>query len=365
MPGLKDSPDVGRDDAVSVLEVAVASLRHWRMIIVLPVTLALIAGSWAYTRERQYVATASLVPTGGDARGGGGAAALAQQFGLNISGDRSGGSPMFIMDLLKSRALLRQAVEATYVIPREGGPWRGNLIQYWGIQPQGPAPAWLRAVDQLRHAVNAAVNRETGMVVFSVAADHQELSEQIASKLLVILNEVDLKIRQGRALEEGRFIRGLVAEAEQELVRAEIAQRDFLRRNRQYHSAPELVLEHERLQRSVLMRQEIYTAVRRSQEQARADAIRDTPLFAVIDRPEDSAVPQGRGTIAKAVSGFVVGFLLALLIAVVREFMNRKRPLNSPEGDEFRRLLGQVRRDIRRPTRWVKSGSGTTAASSD
>jgi uncharacterized protein involved in exopolysaccharide biosynthesis len=352
------------DDAVSLVEVGVAMLRHWRLVLVLPVVLAIMAGAWSLTRERQYVVTASLIQKGGDARVPGGAAVIAQQFGVNLGGDRSNESPMFFMDLLKSMALLRKAVESTYQISTPSGPWSGTLIQYWKVEPQGSVPAWLRAVDRLRDRVTPSVNRETGVVLFSVEANHPELTEQIAIKLLELLNDFNLEVRQGRALDEGRFIAGRVTEAERALAASEIALRDFLRGNRTYQSSPELVLEHDRLQRTVMMRQEVYTSALRSQEQARIDAIRDTPLFTVIDRPNDAAVPLSRGTITKAISAFIVGLLMALVLAVISEFAKRRRA-SSPERDELRRLFQQVLSDVRRPSRWMRRVSAPSAASGD
>ena len=68
---------------------------------------------------------------------------------------------------------------------------------------------------------------------------------------------------------------------------AERAREDFLRQNRGFGNSPELMSEHDRLQRQVAMRQEVYTSLLRSQEQARIDAVRDTPLLAFIDTPSE------------------------------------------------------------------------------
>jgi uncharacterized protein involved in exopolysaccharide biosynthesis len=364
MPNLPDAPNAGSsDDAVSVLEIGAAMLRHWRMVLLLPLTLAIAAGIWSVTRERTYVATASLIQKGGDSRAGGGAAALAQQFGVSIGGTQSNESPMFFMDLLRSKALLRKTVEATYDIKGETGPWRGTLIQYWHVEADGTVPAWLSATGRLRDAVQPVVNRETGVLTFTVSTTNPELSEQVAGKLLELLNDFNLEVRQGRALDEGRFIGGRASEAEKKLVAAEVALRDFLRSNRQYQSSPELVLEHDRLERTVMMRQEVYTSALRSQEQASIDAVRDTPLFTVIDPPAGSSMPMSRGTVTKAMSGFVVGLLLSLLLAVTQDLMKRRKVSANPQSEEIRRLVRQLRADLLRPSRWFGRRQGSAESS--
>ncbi|MEX0907122.1 MAG: GNVR domain-containing protein [Gemmatimonadota bacterium] len=353
------------EDEISLVEIANVILRNWRLIVVLPLLIALVVGIWSLSGDRSYAASASFMSQGGEGRGTGGAAALAQQFGLSLGADRPGESPQFYVDLLKSRTVLRQAAESVYEIPTDAGRvWRGTLVEYWEFdQDLGPVPPWRRATESLEKNISASVGRETGVIRLTVSTDHPVLSERIAERLLVLLNEYNLEVRQTRAQEEGRFIGGRITEAQAELLAAEGALQEFLQQNREFGNSPELVFEHERLQRRVMMRQEVYTSLLRSQEQARIDAVRDVPLFTVIDHPAGTAEPEGRGTIMRAMLAFILGLMLAVIAAFVLEFARRSRESEDPQLREFQGLTRQAWHDLRHPRQWLRQREEEAPAS--
>lgn len=353
-----DAALASAEDEISLVEIINAILRNWRVVVVLPALLVVVVAVWSLTRERTYVASASFIPHTVETGGAGGAADLAQQFGVSLGTQRPGQSPQFYVDLMRSRTVLREVVEAEYqVATADGQVWTGTLVDYWDLREKpAPVPPWRRATEMLGEKISASVRRETGVFQLAVSADHPLLAEQIAGKLLELLNQFNLEVRQSRALDEGRFITARMQEAGAELLAAENALQDFLRQNRQFQNSPELTFEYDRLQRQVLMRQEVYTSLLRSQEQTRLDAVRDIPLFSLIDDPAGSAQPQGRGTILSVLLAFVVGLMLAAFVAFVRETTRRSRETNDPHYREFRHLARRVLSDIRHPDRWLRPG---------
>jgi len=356
----------GEEYEISLVEIANTILRNWRMIAVVPVTLALAIGLWTMSHHRTYSASASFIPQAAEGSEGGGAAALAQQFGVSLSTDRPGHSPQFYADILQSRAILRKAVESEYEVPgADGGAWTATLIELYEVDDSGPVTAWMEAADRLRDDVSTSVARETGVVRLTVSAAHPALGEQIAQRLLDLLNEYNLEVRQSRAQEEGQFISGRLAEAEGALLSAERALQEFLSQNREFMNSPELRFDHDRLQRQVAMRQEVYTSLLRSQEQARIDALRDTPLLTIIDSPIGAAEPEARGTAVRAFLAFMLGFVIAVFVALMGEFVRRSRERGDPHFGEFQGLIRQAWEDIRRPNRWLRRGTNKSVASGD
>jgi uncharacterized protein involved in exopolysaccharide biosynthesis len=353
-----------QEDEISLVEIANTILRQWRLVVAVPLVLALVVGLWTLGQDRTYAASGSFITQAGEGRSGGGAAALAQQFGISLGTERPGQSPQFYVDLLRSRAVLKEAVESEYHMPAENGTIRrANLIDFFEIEADGHMlPPWRRAADRLRDQISTSVARETGLVHVTVSATHPALAEQIAERLLEILNTFNTEVRQNRAQEEGRFISGRLTEAQAELLAAENELQDFLRQNRVFRNSPELMFEHDRLQRQVAIRQEVYTSLLRSQEEARIDAVRDTPLITVVDHPAGTAEPQGRGTVIRVMLAFMVGLMVAVVVAFIREATRRGRDSEDPHYREFQGLARQAWADLRHPARWLRRGRNSVAA---
>lgn len=346
------------EDGLSLVEVATISLRHWRVIAILPVVLALVVIAWTLRQEREYAATAAFMPQGSEARSAGTAAGLARQFGFDLGGDGSQQSPDFYVGLLRSRAVLRQAVEAEYTVPDEVGRVRtATLIDLYRIgHDTADSPPWRRAAQMLRANISTSVARETGIVQITVTAFHPALAEQIAERLLELLNTFNLEVLQSRAEGEARFMGGRIEQAQAELLAAEGVLKEFLTHNRQFPNSPELTFTHDRLQREVAMRQEVYTSLLRAQEQARIDAVRDTRLLVVIDPATGSAEPKARGVRLRAMLAFVLGLMISLIVAFATEMVRRARASGDRRYGELRALVGEVWYDVRNPTRWLRSG---------
>lgn len=339
-------PAAPEDDEVSFIGIANGLLRNWKLVVLLPFVFAFAAGVWSLTRHRQYVAAATFIPAAAQNRGISGAAALAQQFGVSVGSDRPTLSPQFYSDLLKSRAILRPAVTTKYKV----GAKEANLIEL--LEKEREANPAEEAVDELRGMVSPSVVRGTGVVQLIVSAEHPALAEQIATRLVDLLHAFNLESRQANAREEARFVGGRLKEALAELNAAENRLEEFLDTNRRFGN--EMASRHERLQREVAMRQELYTSLLTSQEQARIDGIRDTPLLTVIDDPAGSAKPQPRGTVGRVILAFIIGLVFSVVLVFIREFLRRGRAANNPDYEEFQGLARAVWADLPRPGRRAK-----------
>jgi uncharacterized protein involved in exopolysaccharide biosynthesis len=351
------------DEEISLLGAANTLLRNWRVVVGLPLVLALVVGMWAVSQERMYAATASFVPEAAESRSGG-AAALAQQFGVSLGGEQRGRSPQFYADLLRSPAILRPLVETEYRLPGQNGAIeQGTLIELLEISTASARrPSWRLAADEVLKKMSASVTRETGVIHVQVQSHHPGLAEQVAERLLGLLHEFNTEARQHRAQEEGRFIAERMADAQAEVLASEGALQDFLRHNREFRNSPELVFEHDRLQRQVAMRQEVFTSLLRAGEEARIDGVRDTPLLTVIDHPAGSALPQGRGTVRLSLLAFLLGLMVAVFVAFVRDSNRRSREAGDPHYREFEGLARQTWDELRRPARWLRRKEKPVAA---
>jgi uncharacterized protein involved in exopolysaccharide biosynthesis len=98
---------------------------------------------------------------------------------------------------------------------------------------------------------------------------------------------------------------------------AEESLRAFLLRNRVYENDPSLVLEHDRLARTVMLRQTVFTTLAQRLEQVEVDAVRDTPIINVVESPVLPARPDRRYLLFRTVVALVVAAAIAVVLAIM------------------------------------------------
>jgi uncharacterized protein involved in exopolysaccharide biosynthesis len=352
-------PIHSREEELSLLEMTNTVLRSWRVIVVVPVLLAILVGIASLMQERRYAARATFMPQAAEGRRPSDALGLARQFGFDVGSAASTQSPLYFVELLGSQRLLRRAVETEYTVAGvDGGERRGNLIELFEIEAESGA-RWRKSMEALSERIATNVATETGIIRMTVWEHDPALAEQIAARLLQLLHEYNLEVVRERAEQEGRFLTERIEVARSELDASENDLGSFLRQNRGYQNSPELLFDHERLRRQVAIRQEIYISLLRSYEQLRMDAVRETPLLTVIDHPVGSAEPQGRGTIVRMIVAFLAGLVLAVFAAFLMELSRRRRAAGDPQYRELQGLASAAWHDLRRPSRWLRrAGSG-------
>jgi uncharacterized protein involved in exopolysaccharide biosynthesis len=338
------------EDEVSFVRVVNVLLRHRRLIIGIPIVLVALIVVASMTTPRSYSATTVFMPQNIERSPTSAVGALARQMGVNVGGESGAQSPRFYARLLESRALLRQAAMTEYDLPMDDGSVRkGSLIETFDLQEANERERQHRAIERLRDRLTVTVDQETGIVSVRVAASTPALAEQIANRLLELINEYNLGMRRSRALAERDFVTSQLEDAQFELNRAETALQDFLRQNRMFTNSPELAFEHGRLSRVVQMRQDIVTSLMQSREQAGIDAVRETPAISVIEPAAGSAMPNARGTVGRAILAGVAGGAAAILLAFLLEFARRTRMDEREAYREFSALKRAAWQDVKRP----------------
>lgn len=316
------------DDEISLWEVLAVLLRRRRWVVRSIVACATVAVALAFVRARTYTTSASFRPQG--SRGASELMALANQFGVTVGGGDESESPAFYQELLGSREILSRVAVAEYRAAELAGP----LASLLEIEEETDDLTVARVVDWLEEdAVSVGTGRETGTVTLSVTTRWPEVSEAIARHLLDEVSRFNLETRQSQAGAERAFIEARVAAAEQALREAEAALQTFSRNNRVVGEFSEAKLEFDRLQREVLNRQQIYTTLVQSYEQARISEVRDTPVITVLQDPYLPPEPDGRGLVLGFALGVVLGGMLGVVLAFLVEMFGRP----GGEGDPARR----------------------------
>jgi uncharacterized protein involved in exopolysaccharide biosynthesis len=340
---------------ISLLGFANMLLRHRYILIASTGIVGVLAFLWAGSKPVTFTSDALFVPQGTDATRSG-LAGLAAQFGLSVPTSNAGQSPLFFVNLIKSEELLGAVVDGP-VTTTSGAAAPGQLPNLLAISPDLP-PDVRRAVTirALNGLLTPIPEREAGLIRLRVRTRDPLLSSSIATSVLRLVNEINVRSRQTQASAERQFIEQRMDSTRRELLAAERRLQEFLDENRLFQGSPQLIFVHDRLQREVNMRQQVFTSINQAFEQARIDEFRNVPMIRVIQPATLPVLPDPRGRMGLTAFGLALGLLLGLAMTIAREITYRSKVSDDGAYAEFTALRRQVRADLTRtlvPVRWI------------
>lgn len=334
-------------------------LRHRRAILLAALVGAFFLVTSTLLEAPHYTSTASFTPESRAVEASR-LSGLASQIGIQVPTGEAGQSPQFYADLLVGRALLRETVLTKYELNEKSNrpdaqPGRGNLVDFLEVEAETRPLAVANAIDALRERISVSGDPETAVVELSVTTRWPELSQQVADRMLELVNDFNLERRQTQAAAEREFVENQVARAESALHAVEDSLQKFLEQNRRYENSPELRFEYERLQRRVRLRQQVYTSLSESYQQAKIEEVRNTPVITVVEPPELSARPEPRRLGLRGVLGLVLGGMMGVIWAFGREMMATTRQRDPDHYAEYERLKREMRMELRDLWRQLRS----------
>lgn len=308
----------GKSGEISVLWILAVLMRQRRIVIAFTAIGVVVALVVALLRERTYSATFSFVPQAGQDATPASLSSLAGQFGLSLGAPAGvSQSSQLYADLLRTREVLVPIARDSFAVFGTGSE-REPLASLLHISASSEALVLEKTLRALRTRVifSTVATRTTGVVSVRVRTRFPSVSLEVANRLLQGVNEFNLVTRQSQAAEERRFTEGRLDAARTSLRSAEDALERFLRTNRQFENAPGLIIERDRLQRDVVLRQQIVTGLAQHYEDARVREVRDTPVITVIEKPVLPVEPDPRGRVSMLVGGSAIALLAGIVAAL-------------------------------------------------
>jgi uncharacterized protein involved in exopolysaccharide biosynthesis len=337
-------------DRISLIALLNALLRYRRVLLLLPLGCAVAAGLSRLVRDPEYTATTSFVPQSPD-RPPAGLGGLAAQFGIAMPGLQPSESPEFYAELIKSRVILGPVAGSRFSVAHGAGQDSIALVELLEIDSGDPAERVDEALDRLKDLVSVSASAATDIVRVEVTTRWPHVSAGIAARTIDLVNDFNLRSKQTQAGSERRFVESRMKEVHAELTEAEADLQAFRQRNRDIRNSPELMLVHERLQRTVAWKQEVFTSLAQAFEQARIEEVRNLPVITIVESPVVPVRPDRRGTIRWLTIGFLVGLCLAAVVIFMLEVIHNGRIEEGSNYSEFERLKAASLDDVRRPWR--------------
>jgi uncharacterized protein involved in exopolysaccharide biosynthesis len=209
-----------------------------------------------------------------------------------------------------------------------------------------PAAAPLRlerAVRALSKKVTVLEDKKLGAVRLTVTTKWPSVSFAVATRLVQEVNQFNLQSRKTQAGAERQFVEGQALDAERALRDAEDRLRLFYQRNRGgLTGSPELALEKDRLQQDITLRQQSYTMLIQSREEAKISEVRNTPVITILEQPQIPVLPETRGTVTRTLLGGISGAIIGVIIAFLAQGVSGARTGSTEEAREFFELVDEA-----------------------
>jgi len=328
-----------RQDDLTVFQLLTPLVRRWKLLIALPLAAGIAAAGISLAVPPVFTANTSFTPEATGNRsalsGFGDLVGLAGQLG--IAGATGSATPEFFGSVIESRQIVEGVLLSTF--QRPDGPGQDTLLGLMGVSGRTHAERLSNGVRRLRRLVSVSIDGRTGIVSVSVRQRDPNLAAAVADRFTALLNDFNLERRQSQSRAQARFSAQRLVEAEHELRQAETDLRTFLEANRQFRGSPLLEFEHSRLERVALLKQEVYTTLAKSLEEARIAEVRDTPVLTIID----PAVPPQRRTAPHRTLYVLVALILGGAVAVGLAYLRDLRERAALEArEDFRELAVAV-----------------------
>ena len=331
----------------SLIQIAALVLQYRRVLVLVPLICSAIVTGVTLLLPKKYTTTVSFAPVSPTIASGIGG--LASQLGVSLPGIDASQSPDFYADLLESPEVLRRLALTEYKVSDGADTLKGTFVDLYGIEEGDPGKTLAEAIRVLdKKILSIGFNRQTSIVSVDVKTTWRDLSYEVAARLLELVNDFNLNRLQLQASQERRFLGERLDTARAELRRAEGALEEFLQRNRSYPNSPALLFEHDRLQREAGLRQEVYSMLTQGYEQARMQAVRNTPSISLIDHPAPALRYDPRHIALKALGGFWGGAVLTFLVLLGAEAAREQRAKAPQDFERLSLLWASTRQEIGR-----------------
>lgn len=229
--------------------------------------------------------------------------AMAKQFG--VAGPQAGEANYNIPDIVKSRTLSEQIVGHKWDI--NGFDKKVNLVEYFDKLWKVKKPKYVVTTeDEIKwkrrklysysllianNRINVNSNIKTGLISVIVVMENPILARDIANFISVFVTNWVNNTQNESIRKNLQFINERTTILDSELKIAENELKNFRETNRNILNSPDLQLELQRLQRQVVIKQEVYLTMIKQREINQIEENKSSDVIRILDKAIETRVP--------------------------------------------------------------------------
>jgi len=314
-----------------MLSIIKRTLKHKVLAVLVFVLIVGVAFVVALLSPPFYQTESKIIYQTSGGSQGGGLGALAVLAGVSTS---KGDDPSaYLQDIILSNNMLKSVLSEKWkvskALPDTSAPV--DLQTLWKIKPDTTEENWqmkleygmLSALKNGKYIVFFQ-DKKSGVITLTTEFQDPQVSFDINNFIYNQLSDILKNKMHFKASENRKFTEERLLEIKDNLKEAEDNLRRFRQRNR-LRVDPADELEDARLQREVLMNQEIMIQLQKQYEIAKIDEARDIPVLDVIDlpmKPIEKSKPKRKMIV---LAGGVAAVFFTILLAVLYDIFLEKK----------------------------------------
>jgi uncharacterized protein involved in exopolysaccharide biosynthesis len=231
----------------------------------------------------RYASVARILPAPTQNQGMGSLALLAATAGATLPGADDPGASY--VDILESRTVLEAVLNTRYQFHQRAWRFGSSASRDETLFEYLDKPNMDLAMLALKTHLSITRDFKTKLLAISVETKSPELSQQIARRLVQLLDQFAVEKARTRGTEKAVFTAERLDEERHALDVAQDAFQKFLEMNRNYATSPDpaIRLKGARLEMEYHLQQQLLATLALNREQALLDAKNDIPVLNVLD----------------------------------------------------------------------------------
>jgi uncharacterized protein involved in exopolysaccharide biosynthesis len=287
-------------------QIVVTRFRFITAFIIAGFTISLVV---PFILPEEYTSTCTILPSGGNKAGK--LSAALNMMNINMPSEINSESSALFPAILESRRIREDLLRSKVRIEGEDETLEdilgGDTVE--------------ESLEELDGIISISQDETNGIIKVSSTTGIPSLSRSISENMVTLLREFNREKRRTKAWHNYRFISSGLERARNEMELAEERLAAFEDKHRHYREStnPQVLMEHQRLERRLKIRTEVFIDMARELEIASIELKRKAPIVKVLDPAETPTLKSGPARKVIAALGAVLTLFLALMIPVSRE----------------------------------------------
>jgi uncharacterized protein involved in exopolysaccharide biosynthesis len=278
--------------------------------------IGLLTWGGSFLVHDYYRSTASLLPAPEKGRLSalGQFADVAALAGVNIPGSEAA---RLYPAIVTSDTVLLNVLQRTYSISGKSSDM--TLIDFMDIDEESGAKKLETALKLLRSSLSTSFDARTGIVTLAITLNDAQLAADVLNATIGELDKLMRSKKTTNAFEQVRWIDVRLRQVSDSLRVAEESVRRFREKNRRVSDSPELMMEQDRLLRSVQVSSTVFVELKKQYELAKLEEIKNMTIVNVLDPARVPATKSGPKRKTNAAIAMILAIVGLVTYYAVRE----------------------------------------------